>query len=456
MKVLSFNEMTLAKQKKKKSFLFRHRLKNGEIRDVEVFSGPIEIANSLLLCSVIHDVTARIAAEKKVRRSKEQWERTFHSFTDIVTLQDSSMRIVKVNRAGCDLLGLPCDQLIGRHCHELFRGIDEPCPNCPLLGTQKTFQPYTGEMYHEKLGKTFLVSAAPVMDDAGNLEYIAHVAKDISQWKKMEQQLFLNEKMTTIASLAAGVAHEINTPLSAVLQSLELVQRGLDPDNENNRQAADKYNFSLTDLQAYLDEKELNFFIDGARQSAITAGEIIKNLLEFSRPSTRQVGPVDLRELIHTTLQLAQADYELKKEYKILNVDMVEEYSPELGLVPCVRMEIEQVLLNLVKNAVQAMASNDNGEQRRLILRTKKVGDTAHIEVVDNGPGIEKAIMSMIFDPFYTTKDVGKGTGLGLTVSYAIIHDKHGGRIKVDSTPGKGTTFTVILPLQTKELDATV
>jgi len=444
-------EMERAKQQKTKSFLFKHRLKNGEIRNVEVFSGPNEIDDRILLCSVIHDVTARIAAEKEVRKSKDQWERTFNSFTDIVTLQDSSMRIIKINRAGCDLLGLPREELIGRHCYELFQSIDAPCPNCPILKTQKTFHPYSCEMYNERVGKTFLVSATSVMDAQGEMEYIAHVAKDISQWKKMEQQLFLTEKMTTIASLAAGVAHEINTPLSAVLQSLELVQRGLDPDNKSNRETATRHNVSLDNLQEYLAEKELGYFIDGARQSALNAGEIIKHLLEFSRPRTEQVRPVDLQEVIHTTLQLARADYALKKEYNILNVDIVEEFSPDLGLVPCVRMEIEQVLLNLIKNAIQAMAVEGTEENPRLTLRTKNVGNTAHIEVEDNGPGMEEEVKMRIFDPFFTTKDVGKGTGLGLTVSYAIIHDKHLGRIEVSSSPGRGTTFTVILPLRTGE-----
>lgn len=443
-------EMELAKQKQRTTFHFRHRLKNGEIRDVEVFSGPIELNDHLLLCSIIHDISARVAAEEEVRNSKQQWERTFHSFTDVVTLQDPFLRIIKINRAGCRLLEKSCEDLVGHHCYELFRGSDEACMQCPLLLAQQTFQPYSREIFYERLGKTFLVSAAPVLDSNGNLEFIAHVAKDITGWKKMEQRLFQNEKMTTIAGLAAGVAHEINTPLSAILQSLELVQRGFDPQNDQNKKIADRHDISLLNLHAYMAEKDLHYFIDGARQAAVTASEIIRNLLEFSRPRPGRNVPVDLKELIRTTLQLARADYELKKKYHLLDVDIVEEYASELPLVPCVSIEIEQVLLNLIKNALQAMAAQE-GKQRRLTLRTEHIENTARIIVQDNGMGFDQETMKQIFDPFFTTKDVGEGTGLGLTIAYAIIHDKHQGKIEVSSTPGRGSTFTVILPLEADE-----
>ncbi|MCK5193994.1 MAG: transporter substrate-binding domain-containing protein, partial [Desulfobulbaceae bacterium] len=129
-------------------------------------------------------INERKKIEQALLQSKEEWEKTFNAITDIVTLQDLDMKIVKVNKTGCDTLGLPCENIIGKHCYELFHGSHEPCPGCPLLVTQETFEPYTKEMRHEKLVKTFLVSAAPVVDDQGNLTHISHVAKDITEKKK--------------------------------------------------------------------------------------------------------------------------------------------------------------------------------------------------------------------------------------------------------------------------------
>lgn len=440
--------MEQARKRQKKSFHLHHRLKNGEIRDVEVFTAPISIEGHIFLCAIIHDISARIMAQEELQATTERWERTFNAIPDIVTLQDTSMRIVKINRAGCELFGLLPDEIIGRRCHELFAGLGTPCPGCPCKkGLSVPFTPHFQEVYHEYLDKTFRITTAPVPDAAGKVEYVAHTVKDISQNKELEQQLLQTEKMRTVVGLAAGVAHEINTPLSAILQSLELVQMGIDPDNEENRKIARRHDLSLRNLQAYLAEKRLDYFIDGARQSAINSGEIITRLLEFSRPRAGHVEAVDLREVIRTTWRLAQSDYTLKKKEHILDVKFIEEFAPNLGAVPCMRIELEEVLFNLIKNAVQAMADN-NDRQPRLILRTGKLERYACIEVEDNGPGMEMEIQQRVFEPFFTTKKVGEGTGLGLAACYSIIHDKHHGKIEVNSTPGKGTTFFLFLPLQ--------
>ena len=134
---------------------------------------------------IVEDITAREKAELALRKSQEEWEKTFNAITDIVSLQDTSMKIVKINKTGCDTLGLPYEDIIGHHCYEFFHGSNEPCPECPLLVTKETFKPYTQEITHEKLGKTFLVSASPVLDDQGKLTHIAHVAKDITEIKAL-------------------------------------------------------------------------------------------------------------------------------------------------------------------------------------------------------------------------------------------------------------------------------
>jgi PAS domain S-box-containing protein len=386
-------------------------------------------------------------AENSLQKSKEEWEKTFNAITDIVTLQNTDMAIVKINKAGCDSLSLPCENILGHHCYELFHGSDEPCPECPLLVTHKTFEPYTKEMTHEKMGKTFLVSAAPVLDDQGNLTHIAHVAKDITEKKKIEERLFLNEKLSTIAGLAAGVAHEINTPLSGILQSQQIIEMRLDPDKPLNQERAAECGVDLIKVDTYFKNNEITTFMKGMRDSAITAGNIIKNLLEFSRPHKDEIKNAILSNLLDTTLELARSDYDLKRRYDILNVAIVKEYDPELTEVPCVAMEVEQVLLNLIKNAVHAMTDNKT-ENPCITVRTVKTEEMARIEVEDNGPGIDEETQFHIFDPFFTTKEVGRGTGLGLSVSHALVVDKHRGNIWVESEIGKGAKFVIELPLR--------
>ena len=269
--------------------------------------------------------------------------------------------------------------------------------------------------------------------------------EDVTEQRLMEAHLLQGEKMATIAGLAAGVAHEINTPLSGILQAIQLIEMGLDPTQEQNRTLAAEYGLDLENLGNYLQQKQLNFFLQGIKESAGNAARIVADLLQFCRPHTNASMLVSLPEMIDRSIELAKADYTLKKEYNIINVEFIREYSPDLPEVNCVGMEIEQVLINLIKNSCQAMAGDDGPIDPHIIFRTKQRGERAVIEVEDNGPGMEPEVCRQVFDPFFTTKDIGKGTGLGLSVSYSIVCNKHGGNIEVESTPGKGTKFIIRL-----------
>ena len=286
--------------------------------------------------------------------------------------------------------------------------------------------------------------------------------QDITGQKRMEDILIQSEKMTTIAGLAAGVAHEINTPLSAILQSTQIIEHGLAADRPKNRELAEECGLDLARLHEYWEKKELDFFLAGIRDSALSASDIISNLLQFSRPVKGNMSQVNIGELLDSAVRLSHADYDLRKKYDISNIVIKKEYDPELPAVSCVAMEVSQVLLNLIKNAVQAMGEEAHREENReprlpkkkpmLILRTLRVGDRIRIEVEDNGPGMSKEVSRQIFDPFFTTKDVGEGTGLGLSVAYSIICDKHRGRLWVETEPGRGAKFVVELAISLDEL----
>lgn len=407
--------------------------------------------NIVFYQGIVEDITALKENEFALRRSRDEWERTFHAIPDIVTLLDRDYRIVNINQAGCLQFGLPSHEIAGTPCHRLFGDIDYPCAECPVSNTITNLTSCTQEIFHEKLNKIFLVTTSPMLDDNGAIIFIVHVAKDITGHKKMEQQLFQAEKMTTIAGLAAGVAHEINTPLSAILQSIQVVRNALDDKCSDNRQTAGECGLDLERVHRYFKEKELDIYLDGIRTSALTASRIITNLLDFSRPQKGDLQEVDINQLIENSLDLARADYNLKKKYDILHIEVKKEYGTSLPMVKCVPMEIEQVILNLIKNAVHAMVDGSGTENPCITFMTRQEGDAIRIEVKDNGPGIEESVQRHIFDPFFTTKEPGLGTGLGLSVSYAIIHDKHHGNIRVESKTGQGATFVLLLPLRQEE-----
>jgi len=184
------------------------------------------------------------------------------------------------------------------------------------------------------------------------------------------------------------------------------------------------------------------------KEAGSRATGIVKYMLQFSRRSDTHKKPVMLNKLVDHTIELACHDYDLKKKYDFRNIHLECEYDPMLPAVLCSPTEIEQVLLNLLKNAAQAIAEVQGLAKPRIGIRTCREEDMARIDVEDNGPGMSEEVRRRVFEPFFTTKEVGTGTGLGLSVSYMIVTDKHKGTITVDSSPGMGARFTVKLPIK--------
>jgi len=192
--------------------------------------------------------------------------------------------------------------------------------------------------------------------------------------------------------------------------------------------------------------------IDNIYNSSKSASDIVRNMLEFSRKSGGGFTPASLPSILDKAVDMARQDYDLKKNYDFRRIGIIRDYDPDMPSVPCKPQEIEQVLVNLLRNAAQAMFSHeDEAHPPAITLRTRLDGDYARIDVADNGPGMPEDVRKRVFEPFFTTKPVGVGTGLGLSVSFFIITRNHGGQFFVESAPGKGATFTVRLPLAQHE-----
>ncbi len=270
---------------------------------------------------------------------------------------------------------------------------------------------------------------------------------DITQRVHIEQMMVQSEKMLTVGGLAAGMAHEINNPLSGILQSSQNILRRVSPDLPENKTTAEELGLDLEVMNRFLARRGVLEFLEGIREAAQRAGRIVADMLAFSRRSTSEFTQVSINELLDTVVRIASSDYDLKKTYDFKKINIIKEYDPTLPMVFCDWVEIEQVLLNLIKNATYAMAEVDSANEQFIYLRSAQEKDAIRIEIEDTGPGMDEQTKRRVFEPFFTTKPIGVGTGLGLSVSYYIITDQHRGTISVDSVPGKGARFVIRLPV---------
>lgn len=270
---------------------------------------------------------------------------------------------------------------------------------------------------------------------------------DITERISLEEIMVQSEKMRSVGSLAAGMAHEINNPLGAILHNAQNIRRRLSPDLERNRDVAQDTGVHLDSVNRYLQAREIPQLLDGIQQAGGRAARIVSHMLSFSRMSNRRLAECDLAGLIDQALEIAGSDFDLAEGFDFRAIAIERDFDPEVTRVPCIANELEQVLLNLLKNAAQAIHQKAERGTGHITLRTRLNPPWAEIQVEDNGDGMPEHVRQRIFEPFYTTKEVGQGTGLGLSVSYFIITNNHKGQMEVQSRPGQGATFTLRLPL---------
>ncbi len=400
------------------------------------------------------EIEVRKQAEAAIRKSEAKYRELVENANSIILRVDTGGRITFFNEFAQSFFGFKEEEILGRSCNGTItprnsaeKSVAEPAMGAAVGLTQEHTYLEMENMRRDGHRVRVAWTNRAVRNDAGDVVEYLCIGHDITARSRMEAVMIQTEKMMSVGGLAAGMAHEINNPLGAMVQNAQNILRRLSPELPANHEAASACGVDLKTVRSYLEERQILSFLEGIRTSGQNAAEIVDNMLHFSRNSESRKAPVLLDELLDKTVSLAAHDYDLKKKYDFRRIRIERQFERGLGKVPCVATEIEQVLLNLLRNAAQAMADHCGEKPPCITLRLFTGKGMAVIEVEDNGPGLSARQIKRVFEPFYTTKDVGVGTGLGLSVSYFIVTNNHGGTIEVSPAPEGGAKFTITLPM---------
>ena len=401
----------------------------------------------LRMVGAMHDVTGHRRTQSELQRMRSYLKNIIDSMPSVLVGVDARGLVTEWNGSAERNTGIAAAQAVGRPLTELLPAYAGLMDKVRRAIAERV--PVRAERQVVELGgETRFVDVMAYPLTANGAVGAVIRMDDVSERVRIEQMMVQTEKMMSVGGLAAGMAHEINNPLGVILQSCQNLRRRLGLELPANRRVAEEVGLDLDALQRYLDARGLSGFVEAIQEAGERAGRIVADMLAFSRRAESSFAPERVDQMLDAVVRLAASDYDLKKQYDFKQIAIVRHYADGLPSVPCARTEIEQVLLNLIKNAAQAMAGAGGQRAPRLVLRTALEDGAVRMDIEDNGPGIAPAAQRRIFEPFYTTKPVGIGTGLGLSVSYFIITDHHKGSLVMESTPGEGTCFTIRLPLR--------
>jgi PAS domain S-box-containing protein len=392
------------------------------------------------------EVAERRQAEAKIRLLKNYLANIIDSMPAVLVGMDADQTVTQWNRQAEAVTGIAAGDALGRPVSRLLPDFS---PWIEELRDElsKRRPAFREKLLIEKGGerKYFDLTCYPLISNC--VEGAVLQISDVTERSRIQELMVQTEKMMSVGGLAAGMAHEINNPLGIITQAAQNLERRLSPELAANHEAARAAGITIAQLQAYFERRQITAFIASIREASARASRIIANILSFSRNTDRTLKPEALSEILEQSLELAANDYDLKKRFDFRNIELVREYAPDLPRVPLSAVEIEQVALNLLKNAAQAMHGGSPERAPRIVLRLRQEERYAVIEVEDNGPGMTERVRRRVFEPFFTTKEPGIGTGLGLSVSYMIVTQNHKGLMTVESAPGSGARFIVRLPL---------
>ena len=367
---------------------------------------------------------ARISTlQKKTDQELQETQAIYRAVMDQLIQEDVMViscdyRIIDINDKLLSRLGLEREEVIGRHCYEITHHQSSPCSGehhpCPLVQTLETSKHYQTVHVHLDKDKNeiyYSISTYPLIEN-GDVIGAIEISRDISADINMQKAMMQQEKLVSIGRLSAGVAHEINNPLTTILTTTMLIQEDLPPDDPNYRE------------------------LETVVKETLRCREIVTSLLEFARQAKPSKGQHDINEIVRDSIVLTQ------KQAQFKDVHLSKLLGEDLPLISLDKGQIQQSIINLILNAIE---STDPGGSVSVVTKGDRGSEMLQIEISDTGSGISRENLARIFDPFFTTKETG--TGLGLAITYGII-EQHGGNIEVTSKAGAGTAFVIKLPVK--------
>lgn len=430
-----------------------------------------EIALLKVVADVIAGNITRLRYEEQLAEEKELLSVTLQSISEGIIVVDPDQKVINLNDRAEELTGWNRQEAKGRQLAEIFlllqsgavKPVDDPL-NYIMNGVEDGGYSKETLVLVNRNGIKFNVyaGAAAIRDSGGSERGTVLAFQDITDKVRAEAELALAEKLKSIGQLAAGIVHEINTPMQYIgdntvflkdsyESSAEFIEKLQSLFADPDRQCSESAISELVELYDQLNIKyhleELPLAIDQTLQGVERVAALVRAMRGFSRSGQAVKSKANLNKAIEDTLTVSRNEWKYTTEVKL-------DLDPDLPGVYCAVDAINQVLLNMVINAAQAVEEAVNRghfTSGQIYIKTGVEGKNAVIEIADNGIGIARANLDRIFDPFFTTKEVGAGTGQGLMIAYDIIYNRHGGSIDVDSEEGKGTVFIIKLPLDTKE-----
>ncbi len=428
------------------------RRKDGEPVMVATSSGLYRDEAGMVLGveGIFRDITERKRTEERLRQSEDKFSRLFKLSPDAISLSDpQSGLLVEINDAYASLTGYRRDELVGKTSLEMGLFVNPQSRRRVIEELERTGHVKNMEVeFRRKDGRQVLCSISGQFMTIGQERFLLAVIRDVTEFKRMQEMMIQSEKMVSVGGIAAGIAHEINNPLGIIVQTAQNLVQRTRPDFRRNIEVAQSIGLDMALLEKYMQARKILPFVQDMQAAALRAADIIRHMLDFSRRSESRRAVCAIPTIVERAVSLAQNDYDLKKSFDFKRIRIDKEYASDLTPVECTETELEQVFLNLLRNAAQAMSMVEPSlEGPRIVIRLSNSSFGVRCEVEDNGPGIPAQVRRRVFEPFYTTKPPGIGTGLGLSVSYFIVTRGHGGKMWVESAPGAGARFVMELPV---------
>ncbi len=419
----------------------------GDSEGTSTYTSPETLA--LTRQQLFREISRHESTEQLLRETQHYMQSVINSMPSILIGVTEDCVITHWNLAATKATHMHADEALGANIRSVFPEL----PMIPKLVASAISEgtAFKRENIQQGSGsaKTFveLVVYPLTMDDISGAVVMI---EDVSKQTHMESMMIHSEKMMSLGEMAAGLAHEINNPLAGILNSTQNIERRTLEKLPANESTAKALGLDLEVMQRYLHDRGIVEFLQSIRSSGEQAAQIVKNMLEFSRSNYQSHIPQDISVIINESLELTRKSLELRTSLGVEMPNVRVVIGEDVPFVPCSATEIKQVLVNLVRNAAQAFQSDeyDPPLDPLVLIEVSCQENDLRIDISDNGPGMPESIRRHIFEPFFTTKDTGKGTGLGLSVTYFIITEHHQGSIDVSSSPGDGTTFSILLPLK--------